>query len=255
MKKSGLTAATATNPEAIASIDKRTLDERVYDQLRDAIMGGTFRPGEVVTLRGLGEAFGTSLMPVRNAVSRLTVENALIALPNRSISLPRLSVVEFDEMTDIRVSLESLATRRAATRITADEIDRLETLNDLMIAGDASDYFRSNRAFHFSIYAAADRPVLLRLIQGAWLRVGPLLNSLEAQQTDLSHVKHDWTISALRRRDPEDAAASIANDIRSAAEVLRGLINQVERNSDFTDVRPVHRKSRRINDAALNPTR
>ena len=210
----------------LPSVDKTTLDERVYDQLRDAIMGGTFCPGDVVTLRGLAEAFGTSLMPVRNAVSRLTVENALIALPNRSISLPRLTVAEFEEMTDIRIALESLATHRAATRISSDEIDRIEALNDKMRQVEPAEYFRLNRAFHFSIYAAADRPVLFRLIQGAWLRIGPLLNGLEAHMTELSHVKHDWTVSALRRRDPEDAAASIASDLRSAAHVLRNLIEK-----------------------------
>jgi DNA-binding GntR family transcriptional regulator len=212
--------------EALSSVDRRTLDERVYDQLRDAIMGGAFRPGDAVTLRGLAKAFGTSLMPVRNAVSRLTMENALISLPNRSISLPRLTIPGFEEMTDIRVALESLATRHAATRISSAQIDRVEALNSAMGEAGPAEYFRLNREFHFSIYAAADHPVLFRLIQGAWLRVGPLLNSLESRATELSHVKHDWTVSALRRRDPEDAAASITGDLRSSAHVLRGLIER-----------------------------
>lgn len=226
MNKTDLEPGTTAQLEGLPNIDKRTLDERVYDQLRDAIMGAAFRPGDVVTLRGLAKAFGTSLMPVRNAVNRLTVENALIALPNRSISLPRLTVTEFEEMTDIRVSLESLATRHAALLISSEQIDHIEALNEKMVEAEPADYFRLNRAFHFSIYAAADRPTLFRLIQGAWLRIGPLLNSLEAQKTDLSHVKHDWTVSALRRRDPDDAAASIASDLRSAAHVLRGLIEK-----------------------------
>lgn len=209
---------------ALPSVDRRTLDERVYDQLRDAIMGGAFKPGDVVTLRGLAAAFGTSLMPVRNAVNRLTVEHALNTLPNRSISLPRLSPDEFDEMTEIRISLESLATRLAAPNLSEAEIDALENLNVRMAKASPAEYFRLNRAFHFGIYEAADRPVLFRLIKGAWLRTGPLLNSLESQQTDLPTVKHDWTVAALRRGDAEDAAASIAADIRSAAHTLRRLI-------------------------------
>jgi DNA-binding GntR family transcriptional regulator len=212
--------------EALQSVDKRTLDERVYDQLREAIMGGAFRPGDVVTLRGLAKAFGTSLMPVRNAVNRLTVENGLLALPNRSISLPRLTVPEFEEMTDIRVALESLAARHAARRISATQIDRIEVLNSAMGGASPGEYFRLNREFHFSIYAAAEQPVLFRLIQGAWLRVGPLLNSLESQTTVLSHVNHDWVVRALRRHDAEDAAVAIAADVRSAAHVLRELVEK-----------------------------
>lgn len=251
MPKADPARPTATELEALPNIDRRTLDERVYDQLRDAIMGGDFRPGQVVTLRGLAEAFGTSLMPVRNAISRLTMENALVALPNRSISLPRLTVAEFEEMTDIRVSLESLATRRATTRISEGEIDRIAVLNDRMAKADAAEYFRLNREFHFSIYAAAERPVLFRLIQGAWLRIGPLLNSLDAHATDLSSAKHDWTISALRRRDPEDAAASIETDLRSAAHVLRGLIEQAERDAASVAFSPPRKRPA----AAARPTR
>lgn len=214
---------------ALLDVDRRTLDERVYDQLRDAIMGGAFSPGQVVTLRGLADSFGTSLMPVRNAVSRLTVENALVALPNRSISLPRLSVAEFDEMTDIRVALESLATRHATSRISDAEIDQVAQLNDAMVGASPADYFSLNRQLHFTIYAAAQHDVLFRLIQGAWLRIGPLLNSLETHSTELSTVNHSWTVSALRRRDGEDAATSIAADIRSAANVLRAMVAQANR--------------------------
>ena len=228
--------------DIIPGIDRRTLDERVYDQLRDAIMGGTFRPGDVVTLRGLAEAFGTSLMPVRNAVNRLTVENGLIALPNRSISLPRLTIADFEEMTDIRIALESLATRHAAARISPGEIDQIEVLNLAMTDAAPAEYFRLNREFHFAIYEAAQQPVLFRLIQGAWLRVGPLLNSLEAHATDLSHVRHDWAVSALRRHDAEDAAAAIAADLRSAAHVLRDLI---ERSAMLDSQKPTNGGRRR----------
>ena len=213
---------------ALPSVDRRTLDERVYEQLRDAIMSGAFKPGDVVTLRGLAAAFGTSLMPVRSAVSRLTVEHALHALPNRSITLPKLTVEEFDEMTEIRVSLESLATQLATRRLTTEQIDCLEHLNNRMAKATPADFFKFNREFHFGIYEAAARPVLFRLIKGAWLRVGPLLNSLESQHTSLPKVKHDWTVAALRRGDAEDAAASIAADIRSAAHTLRKLISSDE---------------------------
>jgi len=206
------------------AVDKRTLDQKVYMELRDAIMGGAFVPGQVLTLRGLAAELGTSLMPIRNAVSRLTVEQALDATPNRSIMLPELNVEEYDEMTEIRVSLESLATRIATGCISDAQLEHLEQLDDEMGSANPSHYFQLNRKFHFSLYEIARKPVLYRMIQSAWLRTGPLLNSLESERTKLATVTHDWTIAALKRRDSEDAAASIAADIRSAAHVLRALI-------------------------------
>ncbi len=208
----------------MGSVDKRTLDERVYDQLCENIISGNLKPGETVTLRGLAASFGTSLMPVRNAVNRLTVEHALDALPNRSITVPKLSVEEFNEMSEIRISLESLATRLATVNISQSQLDELEALNETMRKAAPAEYFRLNRQFHFGVYRCAQRPVLLDLIKGAWLRVGPLLNSFESHATELPTVTHDWTIAALRRKDPDDAAASIAADIRSAAHILRNMI-------------------------------
>lgn len=211
---------------SLQEVDRRTLDERVYDRLGEAIMNGSFLPGEVVTLRGLAQAFGTSLMPVRNAVNRLTVEHALVALPNRSISLPRLTIEQFDEVTEIRVALETLAAKQAARRITDDDIGKLQLINEAMHNAGPEEYFRLNRALHFGLYAEARSDVLVNLIRGAWLRIGPLLQSPAARQTNLAGVQHDWTMAALYRRDPDDVAASIAADIRSAAHVLRDIISR-----------------------------
>lgn len=201
--------------------DRRTLDTRVYERLREEIMNGSFEPGEVVTLRGLAAMLGTSLMPVRNAVNRLAVEHALIAKPNRSIALPRLTLRQFDEVTQIRLALEPLAARLGARNIDAVGIEALAMINEKMHCAEPAEYFRLNQEFHFGLYAAAESEMLFNLIRGTWLRIGPLLNHIGAGDIGLSSVSHDWPIAALRRGDPDDVAASIEADIRSAAHVLR----------------------------------
>lgn len=201
--------------------DGRTLDTRVYERLREAIMNGSFKPGEVVTLRGLAAMLGTSLMPVRNAVNRLAVEHALITKPNRSIALPRLTPRQFDEVTQIRLALEPLAARLGARNIDADGIERLAAINEQMRRAAPAEYFRLNQELHFGLYAAAESEMLFNLIRGTWLRIGPLLNHIGVGDIGLSSVSHDWPIAALRRADPDDVAASIEADIRSAAHMLR----------------------------------
>ena len=66
---------------------------RVYRALARGLMAGMFSPGEAVTLRILARRLGTSAMPVREAVSRLIAERALVLLPNRSVIVPRMSLV------------------------------------------------------------------------------------------------------------------------------------------------------------------
>ncbi len=76
---------------ALATVDNETLYKRVYSNLHQALIAGTFRPGEPVTLRQLVQSLGTSVMPVRSAIARLIAEGALDMLPNRSVIVPRMS--------------------------------------------------------------------------------------------------------------------------------------------------------------------
>ena len=59
------------------AVESGTLGQRVYNELRDFLMVGGMQPGEKIPLRQLTSAFGTSLMPVREAVQRLAAEGAL----------------------------------------------------------------------------------------------------------------------------------------------------------------------------------
>ena len=61
-------------PPRLARITHATLYEKVYEELRNALMSGRFLPGEPLTIRGVAEALGTSIMPVREALRRLAAE-------------------------------------------------------------------------------------------------------------------------------------------------------------------------------------
>ena len=75
----------------LARIARETVQERVYCALRDQLMRGGFEPGQKLKIAELAAAFGTSAMPVRDALNRLTVERALETLPSRTVRVPALS--------------------------------------------------------------------------------------------------------------------------------------------------------------------
>src|SRR3984885_607306 len=75
----------------LVRIARETVQERVYSALRDQLMRGGFEPGQKLKIAALAEAFGTSAMPVRDALNRLTVERALETLPSRTVRVPALS--------------------------------------------------------------------------------------------------------------------------------------------------------------------
>src|SRR5215475_7570597 len=100
----------------LSAPERDTMRVRVYRSLARGLMAGMFKPGEAVTLRTLAKRLGTSAMPVREAVSRLIAERALVLLPNRSVIVPRMSRERFVELTETRQVLEGMVSEAACVR-------------------------------------------------------------------------------------------------------------------------------------------
>src|SRR5262245_1822907 len=123
--------------------ERDTMRVRVYRALARGLMAGMFKPGEAVTLRTLAHRLGTSAMPVREAVSRLIAERALILLPNRSVIVPRMSRARFTELSETRQMLEGMVAEAACARATPALLRKLTEINDAMKAAVADDDFRA----------------------------------------------------------------------------------------------------------------
>jgi DNA-binding GntR family transcriptional regulator len=206
-------------------IDRGTMHSRVYAALKDAIMGGHFLPGQKITVRLLAEEFGTSPMPVREAVRRLVAEQALEILPNRTVIIPLLSPQQLTDLRRIRVAFEGLATAWAAETISKDEVDQLTRLHNemraVLAAGQYRDYLDKNREFHFVIYRAARSPKLLPILESLWLQIGPYFNLLEGKtNTEKLFDLHARAITALSRHKGERACEAIQQNISYSADVL-----------------------------------
>src|ERR1700688_521481 len=102
----------------LVRIARETVQERVYCALRDQLMRGGFEPGQKLKIAELAEAFGTSAMPVRDALNRLTVERALETLPSRTVRVPALSKDALQDLRETRFAIEGLAISRAALNMT-----------------------------------------------------------------------------------------------------------------------------------------
>ena len=199
------------------------LHEKVYDELRRALIAGRFQPGQVITLRRVAAMLGTSPMPVREALRRLTAEGALVLGPNRSVRVPMITVAGYTEVYEIRIALEGLAAEKAAGRMSEAELDRLDAINQAFRNAaennDAEGYLENNQEFHLSIYRAAGSTLLVDTIEGLWLRVGPILHYLfrDVRLVTAAVETHTPILDALRRHDGPAARAAVANDIHHAA--------------------------------------
>lgn len=224
-------------------IDSTTLHERAYRQLKAALMTGMFRPGEPVTLRGLAEAFGTSVMPIRDAVRRLVSERALEMPSSRSVRVPLLSLRDFDNLVHLRVLLEGEAAALAASAVSSSEVAKIEQLH-LEVAkhfsmGQISKFIVANQQLHFAIYAASKNPLLLSIIEILWLQGGPYLTLViehfsdeHARSATVDFSEHQRIVEALKKGDSERARKAIQGDILNAAEQYRPRLEEAMSNPD-----------------------
>ena len=204
---------------------RETLQDHVYNRVKDLILSGDIAPGQTITMKSLATAFEVSHMPVREALHRLTAEKALTVVSGRSVGIPPLSAAKLTDLRRVRLEVEGMAAEWAAGRIGEEAIAYLEELAEIMhravAAGDAKGYLRGNRDFHFTLYREADSPTLLSIIENLWLQISPYFNLLHASGHYVeSNQHHDTVTAALRARDAERVRAAVQADIVDAADVL-----------------------------------
>lgn len=203
------------------------LEDATYGKIREALIEGRLKPGQSFTLRGLAQVFGTSAMPVRDALKRLVAERALQMLPNRSVMLPLMSRERFQEILQVRLNLEPAITLKAAWLITPAVIDEMagdhQEMCEAFASGAKDKYLACNRRFHFRLYKQANSMVMLPFVESLWMQVGPYLNQVfDPGNTGLDIADHHHTdvLRALRRRDAGAAAKAIAADLSCAGDAI-----------------------------------
>ena len=219
-------------------IERDTLWDRAYVALKSALLAGRFAPGERVVLRQVADDLGISLTPVRDAVNRLIAERILErggVGQGGGATVPLLNADQFGQLMTVRSSLEPLAAAAAAARATPEQLDEVEAflveMKRSVKENRTEQYLEAHYRFHFGIYAVCKMPIVLEIIESAWLRCGPTLTlALPEYIPGLKrYASHVATLSALRRGDGERAAVAIRADIDSARKDIVALLEKAGR--------------------------
>ncbi|WP_137817487.1 GntR family transcriptional regulator [Pseudomonas sp. 2FG] len=207
------------------------LQEQLYQRLREGLLAGQFQPGERLKIRDLAAALGTSPMPVRAALQRLVAEGALEGEPQRSVRVPPMTRERFQQLFQVRLALEGLAVETATPRLTPSDLAILqgcvERMESALERRDVRGYLNDNSQFHLTLYQACANPVLLRMIEGLWLQVGPFFNRLFTE-ADLSlrlNDFHDDCFKALQAGDGKAARAAMEQDLSYFGQFLLNLLS------------------------------
>ena len=139
--------------------DGGSLASRVFRQIEQDILDGTFQPGQNLTEAKLCEQFGVSRTPVREALFQLEQEGLVQIKHNKGAVVVGISKQDIEDIYTIRMHVEGLASRWAAERITEEEKKQLLEILDLEMFYAAKENVEQCRkldhSFHDGLYAAS----------------------------------------------------------------------------------------------------
>ncbi|PXY23393.1 hypothetical protein BAY59_27340 [Prauserella coralliicola] len=131
---------------------ERTCAENVYEVLKQAILNGQLKPGQIISQNVLYQELDVSRTPLREAIRMLQAEGWIRSEPNKRVRVGPVSANDVEQYYSIRIALESVGVGIATPQMTEDDFAELrDLLEQMRVAVDAHDYQAweaPHRAFH-----------------------------------------------------------------------------------------------------------
>jgi DNA-binding GntR family transcriptional regulator len=202
-----------------------------YHALREAIVSGQLHPNERLVESSIAERIGAGRTAVRAALVRLDQEGLVTLERNRGARVRHISDSEALEVEEVRAALEGLLARRAATRVTLDDLREihkvLEEMRERVEQGDSIGYSELNATFHQRIWAAAEHPTASRIVgslksQAIRFQYQTAMRPGRAQR---SLREHESIFAALKAHDADGAESAMREHLAEVLDTLRWAID------------------------------
>ncbi|MEK4010258.1 GntR family transcriptional regulator [Peribacillus sp. FSL M8-0224] len=206
---------------------ERTTQDKVYKQIKKAILFGGITSDEIFTEVQLAERLDTSRTPVRAAIQDLVKEGLLVSIPRKGLTVRKITPEEQDEIFLLRSAIEVESVKKLTKEITSPEQLRLLKLilkqqEEALQNDDAISFIKLDHEFHLSLTRLANFTIIEQVLNNlhnltqlmglkAVSKLGRMKNVL---------MEHTQIIQALEEKNPELASQAILNHLEKTKETL-----------------------------------
>ncbi|MGH2516231.1 MAG: GntR family transcriptional regulator, partial [Ktedonobacterales bacterium] len=202
----------------------RTISQLVYEVLKEAIVSGTFAPGEWLRQEWLASAIGVSRIPVRTALVQLESEGLVELHPHRGARVRTLTSAQINEMFRLRALLESHALRRSMARMTASRVAEVTALAEQLDAqGEGSAFVDARVRFYRELYDARDNPLLVQMIEELRSHLGRYLLGIRMDHSH-EHHQHAELVTYVASNDLASAEAWLHAHLEGVRKGIEALV-------------------------------
>lgn len=207
--------------------------QRAYEKIREKIITLELAPGSLINEQHLAEELNLGAAPTREAL-KLLAHDALVSItPRHGLYIADISIPDLEQLSEMRLSLESLCARLAARRADSDDLMVLEALRQEQTSippEDSRSLLDIDHKFHQALVQAAKNKYLARtlehffgLSQRLWYMALPQLDFLPT-----AVAEHLDIVAAIKDRDAEKAGQIMHDHVQEfydrVKEVLKAKI-------------------------------
>ncbi|CAM3723573.1 GntR family transcriptional regulator [Bordetella tumulicola] len=210
-----------------------SLKKQVIDHMRDAIIDGSFAPGQKLVERELCELFDVSRSLMREALQKLEAEALITIVPHRGPAVAEITLEEARAIYAVRQALEALAGAGCAQHATESDIAALEASLERIAACQGNDdqkaLVKAKNDFYRVLLKACGNPIVQEMLTGLNNRITSLRRFSMGQPGRLAHTVKELeaVIDAIRSRDAARASKLCADHVSKAATIaLRVMADQ-----------------------------
>lgn len=203
------------------------MGQRVYEEIKEAIINNTIKPGTMIQERILAEKLGVSRTPVREALRRLNSEGLIELIPGKGATITKITIEDIREIMQVREPLECLAVKLAAERIQPQDIKYLEEMianwdKEINCSDQINFQSLSTRdiAFHeYLVEIAGNKRLanILSMLRDQIRRI-TFLTQDNKTRIETSFPQHINILEALKQRDPVAAEENMRQHMQSIKE-------------------------------------
>jgi DNA-binding GntR family transcriptional regulator len=195
------------------------VSQRVAGYLREAILSGEIVPGERIRQEDVAARFGTSRLPVREALRILEAEGLTEHHMHKGARVPRLDRHEVDVIYQMRERLEPLALAESLPHLREDDLRRLEEIQArIEDDADIAEFLALDREFHLLTYTGCRIDQLSSMVVRMWNTTQhyrrTFMNLTGPARRWVVNAEHRLILDAVERRDAVDAERYLRGHIR-----------------------------------------
>lgn len=202
-----------------------TLSDHVFRKIQSAIVKGEIAPGSKISELELARVHGISRGPLREAINRLEGQKLLVRVPHVGARVVSLSQQELCELYEIRESLEGMACRLAAERMSPRDVDELRRV---LQAHERDEAFQAGRGyyqqegdydFHYRIVQGSGNRMLIRMLCDELYQLARMYRiqySATPNRPRQAYAEHHRILDAIADGDGELAEILMRRHIRAS---------------------------------------